>query len=124
MAVSPEVTEARSVELSAKSGQESIDIGWWRQVADKSGDLQMDSNGIYTLLGAKLSTIEDSPEPVHARCAEIQARQTRIDFTTLHEGSQLCAQSHGGGTPCSKFVPCHGHRAAMDGSSSTAKPGT
>jgi hypothetical protein len=96
MALGPGVYKERPVELSTKTGQESVEIDQWRQVADKSGDLQMDQNGIYTLLGAKLSVIEDSPEPVQSRCAQIQARITRVDFTTLHEGSQLCAQSRGG----------------------------
>jgi hypothetical protein len=93
---SPEVQEERPVELSAQAGQESVEIDWWRQVHDKSGDLQMDRNGIYTVLGAKLSVIEDSPDPTYARCAQIQAWTDRVDFTTLHEGSQLCAQSLGG----------------------------
>ena len=84
------------VELSTQAGKESVDIDWWRQMRDKSGDLQMDQNGIYTVLGAKLSVIENSPEPTYARCAQVQNWTTRINFVALHEGSQLCAQSRMG----------------------------
>lgn len=84
------------VELSTQVGKESVDIDWWRQMRDKSGDLQMDQNGIYTVLGAKLSVIENSPEPTYARCAQVQNWTTRVNFATLHEGSQLCAQSRMG----------------------------
>jgi hypothetical protein len=90
------VQEERVVELNSQAGKESVDIDWWRQLSDKSGDLQMDQNGIYTVLDAKLSVIENSPELTYARCAGIQAWTSRIDFRTLHEGSQLCAHSRMG----------------------------
>ncbi len=93
---SPPVQEESVVELSTQVGKESVDIDWWRKVRDKSGDLQADQNGIYTTLGAKLSVIEDSPEPTHARCSQVKTWTTRVDFVTLHEGSQLCAQSRMG----------------------------
>ena len=93
----PPVQQERVVELSTQPGMESVDIDWWRQVHDKSGDLQMDQNGIYAVLGAKLSVIEDSPEPTYARCARVQDwANGRVDFVALHEGSQLCAQSRMG----------------------------
>ncbi len=93
---SPSVQEESVVELSTQAGKESVEIDWWRRVNDRSGDLQMDQNGIYTVLGAKLSVIENSPEPTYARCAQVQTWTTRVDFATLHEGSQLCAQSRMG----------------------------
>ncbi len=93
---SPSVQGESVVELSTQVGKESVEIDWWRRVNDKSGDLQMDQNGIYTALGAKLSVIESSPEPTYARCAQVQTWTTRVDFVTLHEGSQLCAQSRMG----------------------------
>jgi serine/threonine protein kinase len=93
---SPSVQEQRVVELSTQPGNESVDIDWWRQMRDKSGDLQMDQNGIYTVMGAKLSVIGDSPEPTFARCAQVQAWTTRVNFATLHVGSRLCAQSRMG----------------------------
>ena len=93
---SPPVQEETVVELSTQLGKDSVDIDWWRKKGDKSGDLQMDQNGIYTVLGAKLSVIENSPEPTYARCAQVQAWSTRVNFGTLHEGSQLCAQSRMG----------------------------
>jgi hypothetical protein len=93
---SPAVQEQTVVELSTQPGNESVEIDWWRRVRDKSGDLQMDQNGIYTVLGAKLGIIEDSPEPTYARCAQVQTWTTRVNFATLHVGSQLCAQSRMG----------------------------
>ena len=93
---SPGVQEERTVELSTQAGQESVEIDWWRQVGDKSGDLQMNENMINTVLGAKLSVIEASPEPTYDRCAQVQTWTTQVDLTTLYAGSQLCAQSQGG----------------------------
>ncbi len=84
------------MELSTQAGQESVEIDWWRQVGDKSGDLQMNENMINTVLGAKLSVIEASPEPTYDRCAQVQTWTTQVDLTTLYAGSQLCAQSQGG----------------------------
>jgi hypothetical protein len=93
---SPPVQEERVVELSTQAGNESVDIDWWRQLPDKSGDLQMDQHGIYTVLGAKLSVIENSPELTYTRCAGVQDWTSRVDFRTLREGSQFCAQSRMG----------------------------
>ena len=90
---SPETQKEQRVELSA---QNSVEIEGWRQVNDKSGDLQMDQHGIYTVRGAKLSIINDSAAPTYDRCAQIQSWSTRVDFTALQEGSHLCAQSSGG----------------------------
>jgi hypothetical protein len=93
---SPEIQKEQRVELSAQSGQDSADIDSWRQVSDKSGDLQMDQHGIYTVRGAKLSIINDSAAPTYGRCAQIQNWTTRVDFSALQEGSHLCAQSSKG----------------------------
>lgn len=92
-AAQPQIEEERVVELSAQPGQESVEIDWWRSVDDGSGDLQMDPQGIYTALGAKLSVIDDEPEPTATLCAQIPTWTVRVDFATLHEGSRLCAQS-------------------------------
>jgi hypothetical protein len=91
----PPIAEERLVELSTKAGQESVEIDTWREAGNGSGDLKMRQDGIYTTLGAKLSIIEDSPEPTYERCSQIQTWTTQVAFTALHEGSQLCAQSRG-----------------------------
>lgn len=91
---SEQIISQGPVILSADPGQDSsVEMDWWRSVNDRSGDLQMDQNRIFTLLGARLSVIDDSPTPTRARCAQVQNWTTEVSFPTLHVGSQLCAKS-------------------------------
>jgi hypothetical protein len=90
------VQEERSVQLSDKAGQESVEIDWWRQNHERGGDLQVDATGAVTTLGAKLVVVEDSLELTRDRCEQVTSWTTRVDFTQLHVGSQLCARSVGG----------------------------
>jgi hypothetical protein len=54
------VQEERPVELRAVAGYNSVEMDWWRQNHDRTGDLQMDTNGIFTIKGARLAVIEDA----------------------------------------------------------------
>lgn len=82
--------------LSTEAGQESVEIDWWRQNHVRGGDLQVDATGAFTTLGAKLAVVGDSPEPTRDQCKQVTNWTTRVDFTQLHVGSQLCARSVGG----------------------------
>lgn len=90
------VQEERNVELSPVRGREAVDIDWWRQNRTSSGDLQMDQGGLSAFLNAGLAVIEDTPDATRDRCASVQNWVTRVEFSSLHVGSQLCAHSRGG----------------------------
>lgn len=91
------VVQEKIVVLSTKAGRESVEIDRWRKVHSESADLRMDRDGIYTTLGARLSVIEDPHGTISYRdCAQRTTWVTRVDFTTLHKGSKLCAQSRTG----------------------------
>lgn len=84
------------MQLSTEPGQESVEIDWWRQNHDRTGDLQVDASGMFTTLGARLAVVADSPEPTRDQCRRIETWTTRVDFAELHVGSRLCARSVGG----------------------------
>jgi hypothetical protein len=88
------VSEERFVTLTPGNG--SVDIDWWRQYKDASGDLRIDQDGLYTQKGAALTLIEDTPDATYARCSQVQAWGSRVHFSQLHAGSQLCARSYMG----------------------------
>jgi hypothetical protein len=90
------VQEERNVELSAAKGYEAVDIDWWRQKRDSSGDMQMDTGGVNALLGAGLAVVMDSPESTRDSCSSVRNWVTRVEFSSLHVGSQLCARSRSG----------------------------
>lgn len=90
------VQEERTVQLSNTAGQESVEIDWWRQNHDRTGDLQVDTTGAFTTLGAELAVVDDSSETTRDQCMGVTTWSTRVDFAKLHVGSQLCARSVGG----------------------------
>ncbi|MCA1672769.1 MAG: hypothetical protein LC799_11385 [Actinobacteria bacterium] len=72
---------------------------------NESNDLFMDNDGIYTTLGAQLSVIEDPRGTISYRdCAQRTTWVPRVDFITLHQGSELCARSHTGNYAALKVI--------------------
>src|SRR5437899_9526350 len=90
------VSEERIVVLTASPGDDSLDIDYWRQLGDESGDLRMDLQGIFTQKGASLAMVPDAPSATYRSCSRIQNWVGRVDFSQLHVGSQLCAHSFTG----------------------------
>ncbi|GAA0409419.1 hypothetical protein Acor_36560 [Acrocarpospora corrugata] len=94
-----DVNEQRTVRLHAtEPGFASVEIDYWRQELDNpdsapNGDLWMEPGHLYTVKSAALAKIESSPEATPARCARVTAWTTRIDFSALRAGDQLCARS-------------------------------
>lgn len=94
---SPGVQQEKTVRLSTRAGQESVDIDWWRKRKPESHDLRMDRDGLSTELGAKLSVVDDPRGTItYHDCAKRTAWVTRVNFTALRPGSKLCAQSRTG----------------------------
>lgn len=93
----PGVLQEKTVRMSTRTGQDSVEIDRWRKRNSESHDLRMDQDGLVTMLGAKLSVI-DAPHATvtYQDCAQRTTWATRVDFTALHPGSTLCARSHTG----------------------------
>ncbi|MFD9703196.1 hypothetical protein [Lentzea sp. NPDC059081] len=90
------VQEQRVVELIPQDRYNWTDIEYWRQAQDSPGEVRMDDTGLQTALGAKLAVIEDAPAADRDRCSQVTAWRDRVEFSELHEGSQLCGRSRVG----------------------------
>ncbi|MDI1462853.1 hypothetical protein QEZ54_17905 [Catellatospora sp. KI3] len=90
------VQHEQVVELDQIPKYNWVDIENWRHDATKPGELQIDAQGVTTALGAKLAIMPDTPLPNEARCSRVTAWQDRVEFSSLHVGSQLCGRSRDG----------------------------
>ncbi|TDV35320.1 helix-turn-helix domain-containing protein [Actinophytocola oryzae] len=101
------VQEQREVELIQQQGYNWVDIEYWRHDAATPGELQIDPQGVFTNLGAKLTVIADTPQADRDRCEHAAGWRERVEFSELHVGSQLCALSHVGryGSMVVRLVP-------------------
>ncbi|MBP2322987.1 hypothetical protein JOF56_003372 [Kibdelosporangium banguiense] len=88
------VQEKRVVELIQQQGYNWVDIEYWRHDSTKPGELQIDTQKVFTNLGAKLTIIPDDPLANRERCARATGWRDSISFAELHVGSQLCGLSH------------------------------
>ncbi|HSV65515.1 MAG TPA: toll/interleukin-1 receptor domain-containing protein [Mycobacteriales bacterium] len=89
---SPPVQQERTVILDTTQPKDSVAIDYWRQLSN-TGDVHVDATGLYTTAGAKVAIIETAPPADYARCAHVTGWQTRVPFTALSVGSQMCAYS-------------------------------
>ncbi|WP_159024521.1 effector-associated domain EAD1-containing protein [Streptomyces scabiei] len=93
------VNEERDVKLHASEpGYQSVEMDYWRQELDNAasapnGDLWMRPGHLDAVDSAALAKIERSPDATPARCARVTSWATRIDFSTLRVGDQLCGRS-------------------------------
>jgi hypothetical protein len=88
------VQEQRVVELVQEQGYNWVDIEYWRHDASTPGEVQINTQEVFTNLGGKLTIIPDTPQAGRARCAQATGWRDRVSFSELHVGSQLCALSH------------------------------
>lgn len=85
--------EDEVVELVQQNQYPWRDIEYWRRDTSRPGEVQIDAQGVFTNLGAKLTIIADTPLANRDRCAGATGWRDRIEFSELHVGSQLCALS-------------------------------
>jgi hypothetical protein len=101
----PVIQQEKRVVLSTKAGRESVGIDQWQKVNSESDDLRMDPDGIYTTMGAQLSVVEDPHETIaYHDCAQRTTWVTRVEFSTLHKGSAICARSRTGSYAALKVI--------------------
>lgn len=86
----PGVEQDRNVTLSTEPGQDSVGIDYWRQEHEGGGDLHLKPDFLVTGSGAVLAVV---PTADWATCSTAHPGQTKIPYSALAVGTQLCADS-------------------------------